>query len=352
MSSAMTGFLDFIEQLEADEDYQFGTWQVGEEKLQITTIEPVAEKAQYDIALPRLSPAIVRSRSLADDIEALDIDCLYAGAPLPNQTETPRSFTYQGKDLLTSEELVKREYQAPLPQTGGEIVAYYADRIAKDLRIPGQFAALAPKVRDFLRLRAFGETVDLDAADIRAALTQPLHQTLTMRVFADALRDRINQPQTPLLEDAGRRLSTLAPFAWSQLAPACRKMVFNKAPCENHFEEAFARFLDRAADVARFAKLPERFGFSIPYLDGRGNLRQYYPDFVVVDCAGVHCLVETKGLQDINVARKDQAAHDWTRRATELTGVQWRFAKVLQADFEAQNPAAFADCESSGIMPA
>ena len=150
------GFLDFIAKLEADEDYQFGTWQVGEDRLQITTIEPMAEKLDYDIALPLLSPGIVRSRSLREDIEALDIDSLYAGAPLPRQPdeEAARTFKYQGKDLLTSEELFVREYAAPIPQTSQEIVAYYADRIAKDLRIPGQFAALAPKVRDSRRLPA------------------------------------------------------------------------------------------------------------------------------------------------------------------------------------------------------
>ena len=339
------GFLDFIAKLEADEDYQFGSWQVGKERLQITTIEPMAEKAEYDIALPLLSPGIVRSRSLRDDIEALDIDRLYAGAPLPRQPdeEAARTFKYQGKDLLTSEELLEREYSAPIPQTSQEIVAYYADRLAKDLRIPGQFAALAPKVRDFLRQRAFGESVDLDSAEIRAVLAQPLHQALTMRVFADALRDKLNRPQRPVLESAGRPLSALEPFAWSQLAPVCRKTVFNKTPCENHFEEAFARFLDKAADVQRFAKLPERFGFSIPYLDTRGNLRRYYPDFVAVDAASLHCLVETKGRQDIDVARKDDAAHDWAQRASQLTGQTWRYVKVLQEDFEAQPPAAFAD---------
>ena len=186
-----------------------------------------------------------------------------------------------------------------------------------------------------------------------------------MRVFADALRDKLNRPASAhkVLDfeaPAARGLSTLAPFAWSQQAPACRKSVFNKTPCENHFEEAFARFLDKAADVRRFAKLPERFGFSIPYLDSRGNLRRYYPDFVVVNAEGVHCLVETKGREDIEVAKKDGAAHDWARRKSKagqplrirrLTDTQWRYVKVLQEDFEAQPPAAFADCAQSSDLP-
>jgi hypothetical protein len=58
--------------------------------------------------------------------------------------------------------------------------------------------------------------------------------------------------------------------------------VFNHCPCENKFEEAFARFLDKADDVVRFSKLPERFEFVIEYMDCATNPRHYEPDFVVV----------------------------------------------------------------------
>ncbi|MDE2820542.1 MAG: hypothetical protein OXT05_18545 [Chloroflexota bacterium] len=106
----------------------------------------------------------------------------------------------------------------------------------------------------------------------------------------------------------------------------------------------FARFLDNASDVRRFGKLPLQFGFSIPYTDTRGNLRHYYPDFVVVDDNGVSYLVETKGLEDVEVANKDRSATIWAEQATALTGQEWRYVKVLQIDFQKQAPATFADC--------
>jgi hypothetical protein len=47
------------------------------------------------------------------------------------------------------------------------------------------------------------------------------------------------------------------------------------------------------------------------YTDSAGNLRYYEPDFVVFTKHGTHYIAETKGLEDVNVANKDRAAHLW-----------------------------------------
>ena len=346
------GFIDFINELEKEEEFEFEIWQVGKDKLEIPTIQPLPEKAEYDIALPTLSPIMVRSKTLQDEIEALDILSLYDGDPLPMEPleEEERTFKYQGKDLITSEQLFERIYSFPIPQTSQEIVAYYANVIAKELRMPSQFAHLAPKVRDFLQYKAFGQEVDLDSPNIRGALSQKLYQMLTMKVFLDALRGKLVHGQEPVLEGEGRRLSGVSPFAWSQQAPVCHKTIFNMVPCENSFEVAFAHFLDDANDVLIFGKLPEKFGFSIPYSDTRGNLRQYYPDFVVVDVDGTYHLVETKGREDIDVRNKDRAANTWAQAATSLTGTDWRYLKVLQKDFEDHTPSTFAACAHMAML--
>ena len=126
------------------------------------------------------------------------------------------------------------------------------------------------------------------------------------------------------------------------------KTIFNKVPCDNKFEKAFAQFLDNAPDVKSFSKLPMQFGFSIPYLDTRGNLRHYYPDFVVAATNDISYLVETKGQEDIEVAQKDLAANIWVEHATKLTGNEWRYLKVLQKDFAESGPICFADCAVLG----
>ncbi len=114
-------------------------------------------------------------------------------------------------------------------------------------------------------------------------------------------------------------------------------------PDDNEFEKAFAVFLEKAPDVARFAKLPERFGFTIPYTDSAANLRYYEPDFIAVTADGVHHLIETKGREDIDVKHKDRAAQLWCENATLLTGVEWIYVIVHQREFEKLRPDEFSD---------
>jgi hypothetical protein len=147
----------------------------------------------------------------------------------------------------------------------------------------------------------------------------------------------------PELLNAGRRLSGTPKFPWSRPTVAAARCVFNLVPCDNKFELGFAQFLRDADDVARFAKLPDKFGFAIEYTDARGNLRYYEPDFVAVTADGTHYPIETKGREDIDVAHKDRAARLWCENATLLTGTAWTYVKVAQAEYASLQPTRFAD---------
>jgi hypothetical protein len=114
-------------------------------------------------------------------------------------------------------------------------------------------------------------------------------------------------------------------------------------------EKEFARFLEAADDVERFAKLPERFGFVIEYLDPSGNLRFYEPDFVVVTMDGASYLVETKGMEDVNVASKDRAAQLWCENATLLTGKPWGYLKVQEKEYKQLQPSLFGEVSFLGL---
>ena len=48
---------------------------------------------------------------------------------------------------------------------------------------------------------------------------------------------------------------------------------------------------------------------------------------------GIHYLVETKGLEDTNVANKDRAAQLWCENTTRLAGNPWAYLKVLQTAY-------------------
>jgi type III restriction enzyme len=344
-------FIEFVEQLEHEEDIDFETFEVGKDKLEIVTVMPDPAKLDTagsavgkDIALPVLSPILTRKKSLSEEIAALDVSQLKCPVLPHKQTDAAaQQFHYEGYDFITLQKLVEREYTIPEPQTAEEVIGYYARRIAQDLKLPSQFAALAPKVREFFETKAFGERVMISTPAMIKAMSSNVASYITVKTFVQALRELIIEEQEARLLGESRRLSETPAFPYSRPTLPAAKTVFNLVACDNEFEKEFARFLEAAPDVARFAKLPERFGFVIEYTDAATNLRYYEPDFVVVTDSGDYYLVETKGQVSEEVPHKNRAAVLWCENATILTGVPWAFLIVRQSDYNRLRPDEFAD---------
>ncbi len=56
-----------------------------------------------------------------------------------------------------------------------------------------------------------------------------------------------------------------------------------------------------------------------------------------------HYVVETKGLEDVNVAHKDRAARIWCENASILTETTWEYIKVRQTEYTQLQPDQFED---------
>jgi type III restriction enzyme len=336
-------FIEFVEQLEREEDIQLETFKIGE-KVSIITIAPDPKKNDKDIAIPVLTPILTRKKSLAEEIAELDVSAFTCPVlPRKQDDAAAKTFRYEGYDIITLQKLIEREYSIPEPQTAEEVIGYYARRIAQDVKLPSQFSALAPKVREFLETKAFGGPVTLNESAMIKAISSNVAQYVTVKTFVETLRKMVIAELEPQLLHAGRPLSETPPFPWSRATFAADKCIFNLVPCDNEFEKEFAQFLQKAPDVQRFAKLPEQFGFAIEYTDSVGNLRYYEPDFVVLTGDRIHYIVETKGLEDTNVANKDRAAQLWCENTTRLAGTPWAYLKVLQVAYKQLQPTRFED---------
>src|SRR3989441_5525160 len=337
-------FLDFVDDLEKLEELKLDTFEIGKDKLRIVTILPLEERKEFDIGLPVLTPSLIRKKSLAEEIAGLDV-MGFQTIVLPMSEDDPRSktFRYEGYDIITLKKEVERDYTIPEPQTAQEVIGYYARRIAEAVKLPAQFAALAPKVREFFGQKAFGHHADLnDAATVKAMSTAVAHY-VCVDVFKKALLELTIEELTPQLLEPARMLSSCQPFPWSRPVWEGKKCVFNLVPCDNDFEREFAKFLDHAEDVRAFSKLPRAFGFAIEYTDAAMNLRNYEPDFVAVDREGVHWLLETKGQETVDVLRKDAAAIRWCGNVTRLTDDDWKYVKVPQKGFQELQPTRLSD---------
>jgi len=338
-------FMEFVEDLEKLEDLKFDTFQIGKDKLKILTVQPMEDKMKYDIGIPDISPILGRKKSLAEEIAEIDVMKFNINKlPLKGkEIEDTKTFIYEGRDILTDEKLLEREYSIPPAQTAEEVIGYYARRITQNIKLPSQFAVLAPKVREFFEHKAFGQTVDINDPMVIKAMSSNIAAYVVVKEFEKILREKILETKKPELISIRRYLSSTPPFPTSKRVLEAKKTVFNYTPCDNEFELAFAKFLDRAEDVKAFAKLPEQFGFCIQYTDRLANIRNYFPDFIAVTVDNAHWIIETKGREDIEVQLKDNAAVNWCNTTTELTGKNWKYLKILQKEFEMLHPQSFEE---------
>ena len=178
-------FMELVEDLEREEDLQFEKFEIGKDKVTIQHIVPDLSKLEFDISIPDLTPHLERVATLEAEILKLEptlFDCPIL--PLKNLDEAAQNFNYEGVDILTQEKLFEREYQIPEVQTAEEVISFYAKLIMTDVKLPSQFSVLAPKVREFLEHKAFGESVDLADAAIVKAIQHKLVRHVTLRDLA------------------------------------------------------------------------------------------------------------------------------------------------------------------------
>ncbi len=333
-------FMEFVDDLERLEDLKFDTFQIGKDKLKIIIVQPDEKKMKFDIGIPDISPLLSRKKSLAEEIAEIDVMAFKINKlPLKGkELEETKTFMYEGRDILTDEKLLEREYTIPPAQTSEEVIGYFARRIAQNIKLPSQFSVLAPKIRDFFERKAFSKDVDLNDMAVIKAISSNVASYVVIKEFEKVLREIVVEEKEPQLLSASRMLSVTPAFPTSKKVLEAKKSVFNYTPCDNEFEYSFAKFLEKADDVKSFAKLPEQFGFCIQYTDTLANIRNYYPDFIATTTDKTNWIIETKGREDVEVRLKDNAAINWCNTATQLTGKTWQYIKVPQKEFEQLHP--------------
>ena len=237
------------------------------------------------------------------------------------------------RDRLKGVEVIKRKWDLPVPQDSKSVIAYYTDQILKQLKIGGAFASFYPLVKKYVIEKLFSEQVDLDDPRVLYKLSSPEVQEQLIKLFVEAFKDMTFIEREPEKGDF-IKLSDTRPFVWSKMVYPANRCIFNYAPCDNDFEVDFAKFLDRSNDVTAFSKIVPKIGFFVEYRDSEGNLRLYYPDFVILSDKNEYLIVETKGREDIDVEHKDKRIKLWCEDATKLTKSKWAFKRIDQEDFE------------------
>lgn len=347
-------FIEFVESIRSEgvefERKPMGPGSGGAESLvvEVDAGNPDKDIEALDIAIPRLSRRFDREYR---DLAGLDLPDA-PGTRLPLKAFTPE----ETREIVFKTMLDGAVHHTVELDTDGvadwrSVIAFFTRQLLKDLRLVGGYDLLYPQVRDFVRERLFvGGPVDLGDPGVLRNLSEPAAGKIVFDAFKAAINDlTVRDRGSSRIEDR-IRLRDMRPFrtANREYLPATRS-IFNKIVPEavgGGFELDFAKFLEKAPDVAAFAKNYLAVGFKIDYVKADGDLSNYVPDFLVRTERGDVFVVETKGRAEIDLPQKMGRLAQWCEDATRASkpegGPTYRFVYVDQEGFEKHRPRDFA----------
>jgi len=331
------------EQLEAE---GVGVAEVSKPPRQPEIVRPLKERMEHDIGIPITRPSLTHSVSRLLDLNLQNLFPIYDQKDLPPEICAKLSFEFSNPQVQVHEELTSIDSEIPTR----EILANIANEVIRRAGLPNQFALLYPIVYAYVGQRCFGKLVDVEIGKIRQHLLQPDIQDAIARYLTRQI-SQLTAERKPLeFERENFCLSETRPFSWRRNLPLfeARKTVFNRVATYNDFEKDFAKFLDRAPDVLRFAALGSTeqgvsgVRFRVDYLKPSGAIGFYHPDWVAVlqgDSGGEeNWIIETKGRVWEDTESKEKAMLEWCRRVSEKLDTPWRYLRVNQSNFESAPP--------------
>ena len=308
---------DYIQEEGLDAEWK----PVDEIRPNFHAVYPDPSKSAFDVEIPILTPSLALSTGL-EGMTLDEIDPLTVEPPQPGLLREDK-FEYQGREMLTLDVVDYQEIERDFPASPGGYVNAACRLIERECRLTGQFHILAGLVKDYIERVLFGAYYSMDEEYVLTRLNRSDAKTAVFLAFRRAIWKRSVGQREVHPTGETLRLSETSGFEWSETRDRVvypgAKTVFNLVACDNRYEAEFAQFLDRAPDVAAYGKNAPLVRFTLEYQNSQGALRLYYPDFIVRLVNGDHWLIETKGMEDIEVALKDARARQWARDATALS---------------------------------
>ncbi|WP_076791303.1 DEAD/DEAH box helicase [Chlorobium sp. KB01] len=297
---------------------------------------------KLDIEIPVLTPRIYREYKRLEDL-ALD--------SFGNKKVEYKQFSEAEmreiifKDITTGEINHSTYLDSAAVTDYRSVIGYFAQVIMKDLRLVSGYDVLYGKVKEFIGQYLFTSAVDIDDLNTIRNLSE-LEATKTI---VETFKKKINELT---VQDKGSaeirdsiKLRQTRPFVVKEQGYLiAQKSVFNKIVGDSHLELLFASFLEKCDDIISYAKNYFAVNFRIDYVNADGNISNYYPDFIVKTSPKDICIVETKGLEDLDVPLKMERLKKWCEdiNATQ-NKIRFDYVFVEEEEFEKYAPKSFGE---------
>jgi type III restriction enzyme len=345
-------FMDFVESIQTEgvilERKPMGE---GADPIAPIVIEVDKENTKknidkLDLEIPILTPRTYREYKRLEDLEPSS----FGTERIPYKTfskEEQREIVFT--DVSTGEVNHITLLDSTAATDYRSVIGYFSQIIMKDLRLVGGYDVLYERVKDFVVNHLFESKVDVD--DLNTL--RNLSEIQATRIIIETFKRKINELT---IMDKGTaeirdyiKISNTRPFVEKEqgfLIP--QKSVFNKIVGDSHLELLFASFLEKCEDVVSYAKNYFNINFRIDYVNADGNISNYYPDFFVKTTNQKIYIVETKGLEDLDVPLKMERLKTWCK---DINFAQKKtifdFVYVDQESFEKYEVDSFASLASA-----
>jgi len=339
-------FMDFVESIQAEgvvlERKPMGEGTQAKTPL-VVEVDQENEKKDIealDIEIPVLTPRVYREYKNLGDLDAGALGHQRV-AYLQFSEEEQREIVF--KDITTGEVT-----HTTILDTAGiadyrSVIGYFAQTIMKDLRLVSGYDVLYGKVKAFVQAELFDRPVDLESPNTLRNLSELAATKTLLETFKKAINALTVQDKGDAEIRDTIKLRQTRPFvAKDQGYLIPKKSVFNRIIGDKHFELLFARFLEDCDDVVSYAKNYLAVHFKLDYVNADGDISNYYPDFLVKLSDKRIFIVETKGLEDLDVPLKMERLRQWCEDINRVQeDVEYDFVYVDQESFEKYKPTSF-----------
>jgi len=346
-------FMDFVESIQS-EGVELERKAMGKDSKPIvpTIIEVDNENVEkdidkLDIKIPVLTSRIYREYKNLEDLDSNNFAHTKIDYKLFTDDEQ-REIVF--KDITTGEISHTTMLDSTSVSDYRAVIGYFTQFIMKELRLFSGYDVLYGKVKSFIRDNLFKTVVDLD--DLNTL--RNLSELVATKTLIESFKKEIN---ALTIQDRGDaeiknyiKLRNTRPFTVKQQdsIDGPKKSVFNKIIGDSHLELRFASFLEDCEDVVSYAKNYFAIQYRVDYVNTDGNISYYYPDFIVKRDDNSIVIVETKGLEDLDVPLKMARLREWCVDVNKVQNeVRYDFVFVDQSSFDKYRPKTFDALMSS-----
>ncbi|MBI4235395.1 DEAD/DEAH box helicase family protein [Candidatus Peregrinibacteria bacterium] len=264
---------------------------------------------KLDIEIPVLSPRIYREYKNLSNLNVANFD--HKKVELKDFPESEqREIVF--RDITSGEITHKTELDSNFVPNYENVIRYFSQIIMKELRLVSGYDVLYGKVKEFIQKYLFNKPIDLDNLNSLRNLSELETSKTVIETFKRKINDLTIQDKGEAEIRNYIKVSNSRPFVVKDqgyIVP--KKSVFNKVVGDSHFELEVANFLEGCEDVISYVKNYFAVHFKIDYRNADGDIRDYYPDFVVKVSTKEIYIIETKGREDLDDVEKIARLRQW-----------------------------------------